>query len=422
MQLGVIADDLTGATDVALMLTVAGLRTLQVMDAPTAATNLDGYDAVVVALKSRTIAPEIALAQSLQALEALRARGANQILFKYCSTFDSTPVGNIGPVADALMDRLGADVAIVCPAFPRNGRTIYKGHLFVGDSLLSDSPMKDHPLTPMLDSSLVRLMQAQTRRKVGLIPLAIIDLGPDAIRTAIKDASAAGFSYVVTDALIDRHLIDTGIASRGMALVTGGSGIAMGLHRPVDGQTSATRSVASAFAAPAGRQAVLAGSCSRATRDQIAFAKAAGFPTFEIDAREVVAGNLRANDIVRWFQRQDAQTTAVIFSSADPDVVAALQMALGRDRAGHAIEAIMAETARALVGHGVTRLIVAGGETSGAVVQGLGIKALEIGPEIAPGVPWTRTQGSPALVIALKSGNFGGPAFFSDAFRQLASC
>lgn len=421
MLLGVIADDLTGATDVALMLTAAGMRTLQVMDAPTSDTPLEGYEAVVVALKSRTNPADEAIRWSLTALDALQMRGAKQILFKYCSTFDSTPAGNIGPVADALMARLGAELAIVCPAFPKNGRTIYKGNLFVGDLPLDESPMKDHPLTPMRDASLVRLMQAQTGHKVGLIPHQIVDQGRTAIAAEFAALRASGHRYVVTDAIRDRDLVEIGFAADGMALITGGSGIAMGLPEVFrqNKLLSADRS-AHAFVAPLGRQAVLAGSCSAATRGQIAHAKAAGLPHLEINARDVLSGATTAASVLTWLDGQQATSTPLVYSSADPAVVAEIQAEFGRDRAGHAVEQLMSALAIGLKARGFSRLVVAGGETSGAVVQGLGIKALEIGPKIAPGVPWTRTRGDKPMALALKSGNFGGPDFFTAAFAMLS--
>jgi uncharacterized protein YgbK (DUF1537 family) len=419
MLLGAVADDLTGATDLALMLARGGMRVVQVMEVPSATSDLGAVDAVVVALKTRTCPRAEAIDLSLRATDALLARGARQILFKYCSTFDSTPAGNIGPVADALGERLASPLAIVCPAFPANRRTIYRGNLFVGDQPLAESPMKDHPLTPMRDSDLVRLMAAQSKHKVGLVAFETVNAGPDAIRVAFERLRAAGVQYAVCDAVTDRHLIDLGTAAHDHILITGGSGIALGLP---DNFAAAgllqKKSASDRWPAPAGRGAVLAGSCSDATRGQIARAIAANLPTRRLDPAEIVGGKLDAQALAAWALDQNPATPPVIYSSAEPTDVRRVQAEFGTDRAGHAIEVFLADVARHLTRSGVTRLIVAGGETSGAVVNGLGIGALEIGPEIAPGVPWTRAVGRD-LVLALKSGNFGGPDFFTDAWSRL---
>ncbi len=424
MLLGCIADDLTGATDLALMLTRAGMRTVQVMAPPGAGAKLDGFDAVVVALKTRTCPVAEAVAQSLAAADALLARGARQLLFKVCSTFDSTDAGNIGPVADALLARLDADLALVCPAFPTNKRTVYMGQLFVGEQPLAESPMQDHPLTPMRDSNLVRVLARQTRRKVGLVPFATVAEGPDAIRAALAAARARGESYVVVDAITDRNLIDMGAAAADMRLVVGGSGVALGLPANFVAQGLMQKAAASpTLRARAGRMAVLAGSCSAATRGQIAAARAAGIPALPVDPVALAAAanpDAAAAAIVAWALTQPAAAPVLIYSSADPDEVRRMQDTLGRERAGALVEATMAAVARGLVAKGFARLIVAGGETSGAVVQGLGVEALEIGPEIDPGVPWTRSIGGQDLALALKSGNFGAPDFFVKAWDRLA--
>ncbi len=425
MLLGCIADDLTGATDLALMLTRAGMRTVQVMAVPDATTDLDGYDAVVVALKSRTIPSTDAVTLSLASAEALLARGAKQLFFKYCSTFDSTETGNIGPVADALMIRLKADLAIVCPAFPTNKRTIYMGNLFVGDAPLNESPMKDHPLTPMRDANLVRVMQRQTQHKVGLVPFATVNKGADAIDDAFRAARARGERYVVCDAITDEHLYDLGKIAADMKLITGGSGIALGLPSVYikRGLMTATPPPQTMTASP-GRAAILAGSCSEATRNQVKAAVAAGIPAYRIDPAKLADGTVTARHLSDWARAQPATKPVLIYSSDDPDNVRAVQATLGRDAAGALVERALAETAKHLIAADFTRLIVAGGETSGAVVNGLGVDALEIGPEIDPGVPWTkarkRAAGGVDLVLALKSGNFGTVDFFTKAWGKLA--
>ncbi|HRK17516.1 MAG TPA: four-carbon acid sugar kinase family protein [Hyphomicrobiaceae bacterium] len=420
MLLGAVADDLTGATDLALMLTRAGMKTVQVMEVPRDPAIFRDFDAVVVALKTRTCPAKEAIELSLASAEALLAAGARQIFFKYCSTFDSTDEGNIGPVADALADRLGADLAIACPAFPTNKRTIYMGHLFVGELLLSDSPMKDHPLTPMRDASLVRVLGRQTQRKVGLVKFDTVRRGADAIRSDFKAAIARGERYVIVDALTDDDLMAIGRACRDMKLITGGSGVALGLPQNfVEDGSMVAKPSPSTMQAAAGRAAILAGSCSEATRGQVASAITAGIPAFKVDPAGIVAGRFTADGIVNWATQHGADGPVLVYSSADPMDVRAAQASLGREKAGHVVEQLLAEVARRLVAGGVTRLLVAGGETSGAVVQGLGVTTLEIGPEIDPGVPWTRAVGRD-LVLALKSGNFGTPDFFIKAWGRLS--
>jgi uncharacterized protein YgbK (DUF1537 family) len=420
MLLGAIADDLTGATDLALMLSREGMRTIQTIGVPEAGLDLSDADAVVVALKSRTNPASEAVAMSLEALSFLQAAGAKQILFKYCSTFDSLPEGNIGPVTEALMQALGTDLTIVCPAFPANGRTIYKGHLFVGDQLLSDSPMRNHPLTPMTDSSLVRLMAGQSQLKVGLVTRETVAKGAAAVTQAFEVARGKGEKALVVDALTDGDLRVIGEAAAGLTLITGGSGIALGLpenFRRAGLLRSAGDQVA--FAAPAGRSMILAGSCSEATRGQIRTAIEAGVPALKLDPIEIAEGRFRVEEALSWALGQSAQPP-LIYSSAEPEEVKAAQAALGRERAGSLIEHFLAETALGLRAAGIRRLIVAGGETSGAVVGALAPDALFIGPEIDPGVPWTLTLGQAApMALALKSGNFGAPDFFLKAWDLL---
>lgn len=420
MLLGAIADDLTGATDLALTLSREGMRTVQVVGVPPVGFDYGDAEAVVVALKSRTIPATEAVAMSLQALERLQQAGAKQIIFKYCSTFDSTPQGNIGPVTQALLASLGETLTIVCPAFPTNGRTIYRGHLFVGDMPLSESPMKDHPLTPMTDSSLVRLMQAQTTLPVGLVSLDTVTRGPQAIRETFAKAKASGTKVLVVDAISDDDLRSIGIAVADMTLITGGSGIAIGLPENFRRQRKlGPRQADAGFDAPAGRAVMLAGSCSKATRGQIQAAIEAGTPVLKIDPLAIDAGPLTPAHAIEWAD-QITGAVPLIYSSADPDVVRAAQDKLGRDRAGELVEHFLGSVATALRDKGFTRFLVAGGETSGAVVGALGVSALFIGPEIDPGVPWTRSIGdAKPVALALKSGNFGAEDFFSKAWRML---
>lgn len=414
MLLGCIADDLTGATDVALMLQAAGLRTLQAIGVPGNSGATPEADAVVIALKSRTSPAPEAVAQSLAANAWLRERGARQILFKYCSTFDSTDAGNIGPVADALLDACGADFTVVCPAFPTNKRTVYMGQLFVGDQLLSDSPMKDHPLTPMRDANLVRVLGRQTKRRVGLAPLAVVHQGPSALRETFAALRSAGYSYAVVDAVNDHDLRVLGEACAELPLLTGGSGIAMGLP------ANFGRHVPAATVLPqvARAAAVLSGSCSAQTIAQVADWMRTR-PAFRIDPRKLAAGEDMAAQAMAWMAAQPAGEPVLVYATSSPDEVRVAQSSLGAAVAGDLVERCLARVAREMVQRGVRRLVVAGGETSGAVVAALGVQLPHIGPQIDPGVPWTVSSGEPALALALKSGNFGAIDFFTKALKML---
>jgi uncharacterized protein YgbK (DUF1537 family) len=416
--LGAVADDFTGATDLANILVSRGMHTVQTIGMPAGDIELGDAEAVVVALKSRTAPVEEAVSLSLAAAAWLRAKGARQLFWKYCSTFDSTPRGNIGPVADALLELSGGGLALVCPAFPANGRTVYQGHLFVGDRLLSESSMKDHPLTPMRDSDLRRLMAAQSRHKVGLVPWPVVQRGPETIAAAFEALRAAGHAYAVVDAIADENLLSVGTAAASHALVTGGSAVAMGLPENFRRQGLLGPPVPPELPTCRGRAVVLAGSCSMATRGQIA-AFTRTHPALKLDADRLAAGEPVVAEALEWAARQPTEEPILIYSSADPDEVRAIQERHGRERTGALIEDALSALARALVERGARRLIVAGGETSGAVVSALGVKALRIGPEIDPGVPWTETLGEPHLALALKSGNFGSEVFFLKAFGML---
>jgi uncharacterized protein YgbK (DUF1537 family) len=417
MRLGCIADDLTGATDLSLMLAREGMNVIQTAGVPDRELDLSDADAVVVALKSRTTPAHEAVAQSLAAAAALKEAGAKHFFFKYCSTFDSTDAGNIGPVTEALLDFTKSDFTLACPAFPANKRSVYRGHLFVGDVLLSESSMKDHPLTPMRDANLVRVLGRQTRLSVGLVGYEDVEKGPEALRAAFARAKAAGHRIVIVDAVSDAQLRVIGAATHDLAVITGGSGVAMGLPLAYGIEPKADGSAR--MPAPQGRAAILAGSCSAATRGQVAAALKAGMPAYRIDPLALAAGEVSADKILDWISHQSNVRPPLVYSSADPADVQRAQDRLGRAEAGEMIEHLIADIARGLPGRGFSRLIVAGGETSGAAVAALGVKALRIGPEIAPGVPWTRTLGGTDLALALKSGNFGAEDFFIKAWDLL---
>jgi uncharacterized protein YgbK (DUF1537 family) len=416
LLLGCIADDFTGATDLASMLVRHGMRTEQVIGLPEGA--LPEADAIVIALKSRTAPVEEAVANSLAAGEALLAAGARQLFWKYCSTFDSTPAGNIGPVADALLKRLGAGFALACPAFPANARSVFQGHLFVGAHLLNESGMEQHPLTPMTDANLVRVLGRQTEGSVGLVPFAVVEQGAAAIRDAMTRLAEGGRRYAIIDAVSEAHLLAIGAAAASHPLITGGSGIAMGL--PENFRRAGllpARENAAALPAPRGFCAVVAGSCSRATLGQIGFARDHA-PVLELDALATPDAAALAAQALAWADDKLSESRPVVIAgSAAPERVAALQAQLGREAAGALVEEAMARIAEGLVARGVGRLVVAGGETSGAVVARLNVRRLRIGAEIDPGVPWTfaAPQG---LHLALKSGNFGARDFFLKAFAH----
>ena len=420
MLIGAVADDITGATDLCLMLSRAGLHTVQIIGVPNPEDPVPDADAVVVALKSRTIDATLAVEMSVSAARFLMAANAKQLLFKYCSTFDSTDAGNIGPVTEALLNLTEAKMTIACPAFPANGRTVYLGHLFVGRQLVSDSPMKDHPLTPMRDSDLVRVLGRQTTQPVGLIDAATVRCGAAAVQAALDRAQENGARMVVVDAMTDEDLLTIGEACKDMPLVTGGSGIALGLAANfTEKGAMLDRNAVNRFVAPSGRSVVLAGSCSAATRRQITCAADAGLPMMRLDVAAIADKRQTAMDVANWAKAQPHGLPPVIYSSADPSELATVQSTIGRDVSGKMVESFLADVACELQSAGFRQYIVAGGETSGAVVQALGVKTLEIGPEIDPGVPWTRSVSGPDLVMALKSGNFGSPDFFVRAWSLL---
>jgi uncharacterized protein YgbK (DUF1537 family) len=416
LLLGCIADDFTGATDLANTLVKGGMSAVQVIGVPDGP--LPEADAVIIALKTRTAPVGDAVAQSLAACNALVAAGAKQVFWKYCSTFDSTDAGNIGPVGDALLKRLGSGFAIACPAFPTNARTIYLGHLFVGSVLLNESGMQDHPLTPMTDPNLVRVLSRQTDGGVGLVPFNTVEQGVGAIRREMTRLVDSGRRWAIVDAVTDAHLMAIGEAVAPHALVSGGSGVAMGL--PENFRRAGLlpeRADAASLPAMQGFAAVVAGSCSRATLGQIGLARDHA-PVLELDALATPDAAALAAQALAWVEgKLDAARPVVIAASATPDKVAALQAKLGREAAGALVEAAVATIAEGLVARGVGRLVVAGGETSGAVVQRLGVTSLRIGPEIDPGVPWTFAEPK-GIHLALKSGNFGARDFFLKAFSH----
>lgn len=414
MILGVIADDFTGATDVASMLVRAGMRTVQVIGVP------DGIppdaDAVVVALKSRTAPVTTAVEESMTALKWLKSGGARQFYFKYCSTFDSTPTGNIGPVTEALMEALDTRFTIACPAFPENGRTVFRGHLFVGDELLSDSGMQNHPLTPMTDSNLVRVLQSQCRSQIGLARYDVVNQGVDKLMQRFYELKAQGVGITIVDAVDNDALRTMAAACSGLPLLTAGSGLALGLPAVYEAN-GWIRPDAKASELPSvgGCAAVLSGSCSVATNGQVEHWIKLGLPSLRIDARALAAGENLVEQALDWVAVQ-GDRPILIYATAQPSEVKSIQADLGAEAAGALVENCLATIASGLVKTGVRRLVAAGGETSGAIVKALNVQQLRIGATIDPGVPWTQVEGRP-LLLALKSGNFGTIDFFSKALH-----
>ena len=417
--LGCIADDFTGGTDLADTLVRGGMRTVQTNGLPPEGLALPDTDAVVVSVKCRSVAPEKAVGLCREALAWLRARGCRQFFWKYCSTFDSTPKGNIGPVAEALLEDLGAPLAVVCPAFPVNGRTVYKGRLFVGDVPLDESPMRRHPVTPMTDASLERLLAPQVRGAVGHVYWDTVRKGDGAVRNALAALAGAGVRFAVADALENEDLLTLGRALEGAALVTGGSGIARGLPANFrrQGALAATFPAAPLPARP-GPAVVLSGSCSEATLAQIAALSGHGYPTHRLEPLRLESEGY-LEEVRAWALERLGTAPVVIHAGAESSLVGAVQETLGKERSGFLVESALGRLAVALRDAGARHFIVAGGETSGAVVQALGISGMRIGAPIAPGVPWTFSLDEPSLSLALKSGNFGGPDFFSVALGML---
>lgn len=412
IRLGVIADDFTGATDIAGFLVAGGLRTTQLTGLPGPDTQVpDGTDAVVISLKSRSVPADEAVSMSLTALEFLQEVGAERFYFKYCSTFDSTPEGNIGPVTDALLERLGQDFTVVCPALPVNGRTTYKGYLFVHDVPLHESGMRNHPITPMTDSSLVRLMDGQSQGRTGTVETSVVEQGVEAVRSELAALREQGFRYAVLDALTDEHIRVLGAATSDLLLTTGGSGLGGGLAEALSGGAGAR---SSGWNDQGGRTVVLSGSASEMTNNQVAaYQKKA--PSWAVDVDRLLQDpGAYAAEVHSWVLEQPETPAPMVYATAGPEEVSRIQAEHGAQRASVAVEDLFARLSASLAGAGVRRFIVAGGETSGSVTTALGVTGFEVGPQIAPGVPWVRSLNTD-IELALKSGNFGGEDFFTAA-------
>ena len=415
IQLGIIADDFTGASDIASFLVENGLRTVQMNGIPQRPLP-DSVDAVVISLKSRSNPVDEAIAQSLAALDWLRAQDCRQFYFKYCSTFDSTAQGNIGPVTDALLDALGEDFTVISPALPVNGRTIFNGYLFVGEVLLNESGMRNHPITPMTDASLIRLMDAQSRGKTGLVACPDVAQGAARVRERFAELRRDGYRYAVVDSVDNAQLAVLAEACADLKLLTGGSG----LGAYVAARLSGGKKGSDAFVPRKALTVALSGSCSVMTNKQVAAYQAIA-PTRFVEAERCIhEGDAYIEELYQWaVAHLGGEYAPLLYATVPPDELKAIQQRFGVEKASHAIEQTFAALAVRLKGQGVRNFINAGGETSSIVVQQLGVDGFHIGRQIAPGVPWLRVLDDD-LYLALKSGNFGSEDFFAHAQGMFA--
>ena len=415
MLLGVIADDFTGATDIAGFLVAGGMRTVQLNGVPKKSITLD-TDAIVISLKSRSCPVEDAEELSRDSLVYLQEQGCEQIFFKYCSTFDSTAKGNIGPVTDVLLEELNDNFTILCPSLPVNGRTVFNGYLFVGDQLLSDSGMRNHPVTPMTDSSLIHLMEKQAKGRCGLVSWQVIDKGPAAVQARFTELKEAGFRYAVVDAFCDKHLETLGEAVKGLPLVTGGSGLAAGIaHARAGTGVDAEKAREKGLPFIGEKTVIFSGSCSEMTNKQVAV-YAAKAESFALDVEEIIGEpDACCARVAEWLTgKLDSLPAPLVFATVPPEKLKEIQAKHGSDNASEAVEQFFRVLTKKMAASGVKNFIVAGGETSGVVAQSLNIDGFYIGPQIAPGVPWVHSIND-TFALALKSGNFGDEKFFEHA-------
>jgi uncharacterized protein YgbK (DUF1537 family) len=413
MLFGAIADDITGGTDLASLLKRAGLNVVQTLGVPATATL--PADAAIVSLKTRTAPVTAAVAAARRAADWLTGAGAQRLFFKYCSTFDSTDDGNIGPVLEALLDQFGLRFTVACPAYPELGRTVYRGHLFVHDQLLSESSMRHHPLTPMTDANLVRVLGRQCRSPVALVPFPVVEAGVSAVRAVFDDLAETGHRAAIVDALTDRHLDAIARAASALRLVTGGAAMGAALARASGGVPSVIR------AAPELRVhapvALLSGSCSTATLAQVR-AVVGSVPARLVDPLRIDANGQELARLEAWVRGHASKHGMLLYSTAGPDDVKSAQARLGAAKVAALVESAFQHLAKILANCGVRTFVVAGGETAGAVLQALDIRAFGFADEIEPGVPWTYSLEPRGFAMALKSGNFGSPDFFLRALAR----
>ncbi len=417
--LGCIADDFTGATDIASFLVASGMRTVQLIDTPTDMREFENIDAVVIALKSRTQETSQAVKDSVNALQWLQKQGCEQFYFKYCSTFDSTEEGNIGPVADALLNALDESFTIVCPSLPVNGRTVYKGYLFVNDVLLNESGMENHPLTPMKDANIVRVLASQTDSAVSLVDIHQVTKGANTLREALKVA-AEKTNYAVIDTLTNDDLITIGHACADLKLLTGGSGLALGLADNFEAKGLFTKQINSAkLEKVSGDVVVLSGSCSQVTQKQVTVFQE-NHLSLKLDPIAIAQGEQTTEEVIAWYVSNREKSPLLIYATDSPESVKHFQQTLGEVKAGEIIEEMMAKIVEKLRNLGVNKFVVAGGETSGSVVKSLNVMSLKVGPTIAPGVPVMQSLDGVTCLVALKSGNFGDQDFFIKSVKMIS--
>jgi uncharacterized protein YgbK (DUF1537 family) len=410
MHLGVVADDVTGATDLASVLRRDGWAVVQTLGVPK--TAVPPTDVVIISLKTRTAPVEAAISAAGAAAAYLTEAGARQIYFKYCSTFDSTDAGNIGPVIEHLLVQLNEPFTIACPAYPSLGRTVYLGHLFVGDQLLSESSMRHHPLTPMTDPNLVRVLARQSVSPIGLVPITDVEQGAAAVRTRFDTLVADGRKVAIVDAVLDRHLDTIASACRELRLITGGAALGGALARTISNRSDRARpTTLPSRPVPV---AVLSGSGSAATLAQVRHL-AKLIPHRQVDPVMLAADERALAELVDWARVESQRGHVLIYSTTTPEAMQNSQRTLGRPEAAAILERAFGTLASALASDGVRAFVVAGGETSGAVLEAIGVKTLDFGEEIEPGVPWTYSVEPEGFHLALKSGNFGSIDFFAKA-------
>ncbi|OTA15047.1 type III effector HopAN1 [Xenorhabdus vietnamensis] len=419
IKLGVIADDFTGATDIASSMVQNGWQVALLLVVPNEKTFIPhDVDAIVISLKIRACSADEAIEQSLKSCLWLRHKaGCQQLFFKYCSTFDSTLKGNIGPVIDALMDKFQADISLICPALPVNGRTVVHGHLFVNGQLLDESGMQYHPVTPMKDANLLRLIEQQSKGRAGLVNLDCVRQGKQAIRHHLESLRQHGIRYAIIDAMMMEDLLSIAQSVSDMILVTGGSGLGAALADYHTRQTLATSAIRDIPPAKGRKVAILSGSCSAITNQQVIEYKKIA-PAMALNVKECINNLEYASLLSEWIVQQSIDGLApMLYATQPPEILSLIQQQYGTIKSSHAVEQVFAEVVRKLRQYGFNTFVVAGGETSAQVVQSLGIHQLSIGAPIAPGVPWVYDLYTDCW-LALKSGNFGEVDFFRSALEM----
>ncbi|PHM35743.1 3-oxo-tetronate kinase [Xenorhabdus innexi] len=425
IKLGVIADDFTGATDIASLMVQNGWQVALLLSIPDDSTFIPhDVDAIIISLKSRSCPVDESIEQSLKACRWLRQKAnCSRLFFKYCSTFDSTIKGNIGPVTDVLMDELQIDLCLICPALPINGRTVVYGYLFVNGQLLNESDMQYHPINPMKDSNLLRLMEQQSRGTAGLVDINCVRQGELSIRDRLCQLRCKGIRYAVVDTLLMDDLLLVAQAAHDMTLITGGSGLGGAIARYCSGGNSEKTSIKKLPLPRNRRMVILSGSCSVMTyRQVLEYKKIAS--TMELDIDKCINNPDYIHLLVDWIIQQPMKGLApMLYTTRPPGVLKLTHNQYESFQVSKIIEQLFAQIANELRQKDFNTFIITGGETSGKVVQSLGINQVGIGAIIAHGVPWVYDLQSDCW-LALKSGNFGEVDFFhyaQEIFHELGS-